>query len=143
MCVALKNRPNLPAALLGLAFLICGGEPFSFSMPADQKLVTASEKDNKSELSLPKDAILIVRLNVSPGTGFSWHITQCDREHLQLLGDPVFEASKPTGPGSGEDQVFRFKALTAGPSVLKMAYRRAWEKDASPAKTFEIKVKAD
>lgn len=110
-------------------------------MPADRKLVTVSEKDNRAELSLPKDGILIVRLGVSPGTGFSWHIRHCDRDRLKLLGDPVFEASEEVKPGLSEQQVFRFKALTAGPSVLKLAYRRVWEKDASPAKTFKIKVK--
>jgi len=141
MSVALKNRPNWRAALLVGACLISGGQPFSFEMPADQKLVTVREKDNKLELSLPKDGILIVRLGVSPGTGFSWHITHSDRDRLKLLGDPVFEASEEATPGLSEQQVFRFKALTAGPSVLKLAYRRGWEKDASPAKTFKIKVK--
>lgn len=139
--MALKNRPNWRAALLVGACLISGGQPFSFEMPADQKLITVSEKDNKPEISLPKGGILVVLLDVSPGTGFSWHITHCDRDRLEPLGAPVFETSAKAKPGLSEQQVFRFKALTVGPSVLKLAYRRVWEKDASPAKTFKIKVK--
>lgn len=141
MSLPLKNRPNWRAALVVGACLISEGQIFSFEMPAGQKLVTVTEKDNKPEVSLPKDGILIVRLGVSPGTGFSWHITHCNRDHLKLLGDPIFKASEEAKPGLSEQQVFRFKALTAGPSVLKLAYRRLWDKDASPAKMFKIKVK--
>jgi predicted secreted protein len=141
MTLVLRNPPNWRAALLVGACLISGGQPLSFEMPADQKPVTVTEKDNKSELSLPKKGILIVRLGVSPGTGFSWHITHCDQNRLKLLGDPVFEALEEVKPGLSEQQVFRFKALTVGPSVLKLAYRREWEKDASLTKTFKIKVK--
>ena len=110
-------------------------------MPADQKLLTLREKDDKSEVCLPKSGTLIVRLGVPPGTGFRWHIRQLDRIHLKLLGQPVFEASEEVKAGSNEEQVFRFKALTVGASVLELAYRRGWEKDASPAKTFKIAVK--
>ena len=141
MSVAPKNQPSWRAALLVGACLIFGGQSLSFEMPTDQKLITVSEKDNKPEISLPKGGILVVLLDVSPGTGFSWHITHCDRDRLKPLGAPPFEASEEAKPGLSEQQVFRFKALTAGPSVLKLAYRRVWEKDASPAKTFKIKVK--
>jgi len=141
MSVAPKNQPSWRAALLVGACLIFGGQSLSFEMPTDQKLITVSEKDNKPEISLPKGGILVVRLDVSPGTGFGWHITHCDRDRLQPLGAPPFEASEEAKPGSGEQQVFRFKALTAGPSVLELAYRRVWEKDASSARTFKIKVK--
>jgi predicted secreted protein len=141
MSVAPKNRPGWRAALLVGTCLISGGKPFSFAMPADQKLLTVREKDDKSERSLPKNGILIVRLGVPPGTGFSWHITHLDRDHLKLLGQPVFEASGEAKPGANEEQVFRFKALTVGASVLELAYRRGWEKDASPAKRFKITVK--
>jgi inhibitor of cysteine peptidase len=110
-------------------------------MPAHQGLTTVSDKDKQSEVSVPQDGILVVRLRVSPGTGFSWHITGCDRNRLKLLGDPVFEKSGEAKPGDGEEQVFRFKALTAGPTLLSLALRRAWEKNVPPARTFEIKVK--
>ncbi len=141
MSVVLRNRPSWCTALLFGTYLISRGQPLASEMPANQNLTTVREKDKKREVSVPKDGILIVRLSVSPGTGFSWHITRCDRDRLKLLGDPVFEGSGEAKPGVREEQVFRFKALTAGPSVLRLAFRRAWEKDAPPAKTFEIKVK--
>ena len=141
MSVAPKNRPGWRAGLLVGACLISGEQPLTLEMSASQKVVIASEKDNRRELSLPKDGILVVRLGVSPGTGFSWHITHCDRDRLKPLDPPVFEASEEAKPGSSEKQVFRFKALTAGPSVLSFAYRRGWEKDASLVKMFKITVK--
>jgi inhibitor of cysteine peptidase len=141
MSVALRKRPTWCAALLFGTYLISRGQPLALKMPANQNLTTVREKDKKSEVSVPKDGILVVRLSVSPGTGFSWHITSCDRNRLKLLGDPVFEGSGEAKPGESEEQVFRFKALTAGPSILRLAFRRGWEKDAPPARTFEIKVK--
>ena len=50
------------------------------------------------------------------------------------------EQSDPPMTGSGGWEIFRFMPTSTGQETLELIYRRSWETDAEPAKTFSIEV---
>jgi inhibitor of cysteine peptidase len=99
-----------------------------------------SEADNEANVTIAKGSTLVIRLAANPSTGYSW----------QLGGDPKLLSLDPTKfepaksdkrlVGSPEVQVMQFKAKDSGTASLVLEYRRPWEKNVAPAKTFKVQV---
>lgn len=61
---------------------------------------------------------------------------------MESQGEPVYETpERKLLMGGTEYVIFRFKALTSGTNVLELHYKRVWEKEKEPLKTFMITVK--
>ena len=106
------------------------------SAPADPKVITAA--DAGKTVSLVVGGQLTVQLEAQPGTGCGW---EADAASTPLLS---FKGSKSSGtnmPGGIEAQSLSFVARSAGEGNLKLVYRRSWEKDVAPAKSFSVAVK--
>jgi inhibitor of cysteine peptidase len=108
--------------------------------PGSEDIVTVTDKDNGREIGIGTGGTLILRLEAEPGTGYSWQVVQIDRDLLKAQGEPVFEEPEREQPGGTQHQVFRFTAQAPGLAVLKLEYRRTWEKGVAPAKTFSVKL---
>ena len=104
-------------------------------------MIVVTEKDNGNRLELNKGDVFIVKLECSPGTGYSWQIAKNDDKLMEQQGEPVYE--KPTREllvGGVENVIFRFKALANGANTLELHYKRVWEKDKPPQKIFMVIV---
>jgi inhibitor of cysteine peptidase len=101
-------------------------------------VVTASDADKPIQVSVGQT--LQVRLASNPTTGYSWNVQQTppelELEHSAYTAD----AQGKNLPGSGGYQTIEFAAKFAGTPELKLEYRRPWEKDVAPAKTFSVTV---
>ena len=104
--------------------------------------VTVTEKNNNGTLEVNRGDILAVRLESSPGTGYSWQIIRNDEKLMQQLGEPTLstDPAQKVVMGGKEFTTFRFKATNSGMNVLELLYQRAWEKEKEPPKKFLIKV---
>jgi len=103
------------------------------------RTVTLIEKDSGTKVKLATGDTLLVKLEMQAGTGFSWAIAKNDKE--QLLQQGKVEIEKPSKlPGGKATQVFRFKAEKTGTSDLELQYKRPFEKDKEPARTFKVTV---
>ena len=123
---------------LSLAILLTGCVPpslFQSEMP-----VTASLSDSGGVATLIPEQPLVIRLQTNPSTGYGWTYTVTGDEVLRL--DTVTgEAPAPNGMvGVPGDQVWSFHAQGSGRAVLTYVYKRAWEKNEPPAKTFTLTV---
>jgi inhibitor of cysteine peptidase len=104
--------------------------------------VTVTEKNNNGTIEINKGDILVVRLESSPGTGYSWQVVKNDEKLMQLQGEPTLS----TGPeqkvvmGGKEFTTFRFKARNSGTNVLELLYQRTWEKEKEHPKKILINV---
>jgi inhibitor of cysteine peptidase len=107
---------------------------------AGDKAVTVTDKDNDTKVKLPKGQTLLVKLPMQAGTGFLWEVAKVNKDHLKQQGK--YETEKPDKKvvGGKVSQVYRFKAEAAGTSDLELHYKRPFEKDKPPAKTFKITV---
>lgn len=80
---------------------------------------------------------LEVALPGNPTTGFQWEVGALDRAVLRPSGEPEFERSSGA-MGSGGKITMRFEAVGQGATGLQLIYHRPFEKDAPPARTFEV-----
>jgi len=62
-----------------------------------------------------------------------------DKGMLKQVGEAEFEPDRKAR-GSGGNILLRFEAVKVGKTMLKLIYRRPFEKNKRPTKTFEVKV---
>jgi inhibitor of cysteine peptidase len=101
------------------------------------------EKDNGSEVELALGEDLTITLESNPSTGFRWEVAEVDESILQKVGEAHYAASdpgQPLLPGQGGREALRFQAIGTGRTTLQLAYRRSWEKDAEPQKTYSLHI---
>jgi inhibitor of cysteine peptidase len=114
------------------------------TMQAALDNIIITEKNNGGQVKIAPGYILILKLEAIPGTGYGWQIAQNDPDLLEPLGESVFEPivgdAKKELLGGPEYQVFRFKAQRSGTTILELNYKRAWEKEVAPLKSFRITV---
>lgn len=132
-------------ALLIIGTANCSSNTLSYNgaVQTGPRTITVTEKDNGGRLDLHPDDVLMVRLESIPGTGYSWQVSRNDAAVFKLLDKPEYERRDKKALGGVEYAVFRFKAVARGSDLLEMRYRRAWEKEKEPLKTFRITVRIE
>jgi inhibitor of cysteine peptidase len=123
-------------ALLFAAALIDAGA----AQNADDKTTTLTEKDNGKKVQLKKGDALTLKLEMTAGTGYTWLVAKNNSEQLSPQGKPTVVPAKKGVLGGKATQVFQFKADSPGASDLELHYKRPFEKDKEPAKTFKVTV---
>lgn len=125
---------------LGLV-LILSALIFSGCGPAREVKVDANA--NGSQVELKKGQTLVITLESNPSTGYSWEVVELDESILRQMGEPEFKVSdprQPPPPGAGGWETWRFQAVKAGQTALKLVYHRPWEEDVEPLETFSLQV---
>ncbi len=101
--------------------------------------VTITEQDAGKTVELKTGDTLIVTLEGNMTTGFSWIPATQNPVLLKQVGDvAVTPVSNALGaPGK---IVLNFKATQTGQTTLHLDYKRSWEENVAPVKTFEVTV---
>jgi inhibitor of cysteine peptidase len=104
-----------------------------------------NEADDGRTVKVVVGAKVFVRLRGNPTTGFRWQLAEKPSDTLELLADEEYasDREKPAAVGSGGTFTFALRAVKAGSCVLRLAYRRPWEKDKKAAQTFSVTIAAD
>jgi inhibitor of cysteine peptidase len=131
--------------VVALTFLLvvagCAAKHAATSTPPKAKPpIVVSESDADKPIQLILGQTLQVRLASNPTTGYSWSVQQRP-DQLELVQSAY--AADPQGrnmPGAGGHQTIEFVARSAGNGELKLEYRRPWEKNVAPARTFTASV---
>jgi len=118
-------------ATLSLLLLACSSA---------QKEVSVDASYTGKEIEVAVGSSLIVTLESNPTTGFKWELTRGADDAVLELVDYKFEAPESTLIGAGGKEVWVFKALKKGRSIISMKYRRPWERSIKAAKTFVLEV---
>lgn len=104
--------------------------------------LTLTEADDGKTVSVAKGQNLVLRLQSNPSTGFRWKVVSTDR----TFGYPATTRFLKNGDAAGAAGVERMTWKTNGPldmtgsHEVKLEYKRTFEEDASPAKTFSFTV---
>ena len=122
--------------LAGVALVawMCG------TVPAQDNTVTLTEGQNGASAELSKSQKLHIRLPVQGGTGFSWQVTRTPSATVRLLSSTTQPAGPGNVPGGPATELFVFEPTGAGAGDIELGYRRPWEKDVAPARTFAVHV---
>jgi inhibitor of cysteine peptidase len=99
-----------------------------------------TEVDNGKTVRLgPQQEVLIV-LPSNPTTGYSWEIVGQKEDAAVAVVSKEFKTSvdEPLRAGAGGLELFRLRLLKAGRFTVTFVYRRSWEKEQKPERTFCI-----
>ena len=102
--------------------------------------VCLTDKDAGRQVSLKVGDTLEVSLAANPTTGYNWFQAETRFRVLKPDGEPVFKPEAPDRMGAGGRMTFKFRAVAAGETALKLYYKRPWEKKEPPDKTFKVTV---
>lgn len=136
-CVA---RLFLLAALLSCASL----SPLAAQLAARQsaKTVDIGELGRQVRVLLDVGDTLRVVLPSNPSTGYSWQIAKNNGAFLQASAARTLPATEPK-PGAPGTQSFTFTAAAPGKDRLLLNYRRPWEKNVRPARSYAVDITID
>jgi len=107
------------------------------SAHADSKTLVLTESENGKTVQLPLGGQLVVRLPAQLGTGFSWAVVSRKGGALRVTEQRT-ESAGQLRPGGSEEQVFVFAPQASGSEDVELAYRRPWEQNQPPARTFRF-----
>lgn len=118
-------------------------------LAAAQSTVTATQRaDNTIDIGQLGEAASVslhvgdglrVLLSSNPSTGYSWQPSANSDAVLQA-GSVHVAVPPGAKPGTGGVATLTFTARSAGKDQLVLAYRRPWEKDTAPAKSYTLDV---
>ncbi|HEY1294655.1 MAG TPA: protease inhibitor I42 family protein [Chloroflexota bacterium] len=97
------------------------------------------EQRNGDQVDLNSGTQFDVSLAEQPTTGFRWHVVDSGEPACHLSGD-TFDANGSRHGASGV-RVLHFETVEPGEGEIQLAYRRAWETDAAPARQFMLRVR--
>lgn len=101
--------------------------------------VNISEQDAGKTIEVKAGDTIVISLEGNITTGFNWIPAPQDPVLLEQIGDievtPVSDAI-----GAPGTIVLKFKANEKGQTVLRLDYKRSWEEDVAPEKTFDVTV---
>jgi inhibitor of cysteine peptidase len=147
MCSAVRTLGGLSIARIAVGVMLLFVPNVSSAYDEMNKLrdtLTITERNSGDTVNVALGTIVILNLETIPGTGYAWHVDPAKPTHLRAIGKPVFLSKKidttKTAMGAAAHHVFRYRAAKEGTEVLAMSYRRAWEKNKPPLKTFSITI---
>jgi inhibitor of cysteine peptidase len=123
---------TLTAAVL-LSLLAC-------SSPAPE-MQSLSSGDAGKVITAAAGSELTVTLEFNATAGYSW-TENADMSQSGVLQQTSHKYQPPGEviPGWGGQEVWTFKALTAGTTIVSMEYKRPFEPNNPPANTFNVTV---
>jgi predicted secreted protein len=122
------------------AVLMMMWTPVSAVVGGQGSNITLTSVDNNKTVVVPAKGTLTIKLPAQLGTGYSWEVSDIDKDRLSMAGKPIIETIAKDGVGREDLQVFTFTPSKEGTAVLKLRYARPWEKDAKPLKSFAVTV---
>jgi inhibitor of cysteine peptidase len=117
----------------------------SAAPPSGGKTVKIGEADGGKTIDAHVGDTVALTLETNPSTGYDWQVDSVDK----TLGQPKIE--RPEGPakavGAATTMTFSWSLASkspldlAGDHEVVLGYRRPWEKDDPPEKTFKFKLR--
>ena len=115
--------------------------------PSYLRPLKVGESANGKTIQVIVGQKIIIALKGNPTTGYSWQIKKIEGDAIWQIGKVKYlpREHAPRMVGAGGIYIFTFQAQRTGVSKLLLEYKRAWEKNKPPARTFTaiISVKPD
>jgi len=133
-------RACLMVLAIGLGFGSAAAQHSKASSNAKEApATTLTEQDNGRDVDLNTGEALIVRLPSNPSTGYNW--TVAGEPAPLKLQKSTFQKKTANGKvGASGMSMFRLTAGSSGIANLTLVYRRSWEYNTPPMKTFSVRV---
>jgi inhibitor of cysteine peptidase len=101
---------------------------------------TLTDSDQGAVVHAQTGDLIEVRLHEMPAGGYRWVVDSPADIVLDPI-DPSYAFAEGR-VGAVNTACFRFRVKAAGGGTIRLSYRRPWEKDEPPLKTYEATVTA-
>ena len=98
--------------------------------------LTLTEKDNGSENTVNKNAVIRITLDENPTTGYTW---QLDTTGFEVVSDE-YVAPNNGLMGAGGQHTWDLKAVNTGTYKINGVYKRSWEQQTAEDTTWAATV---
>ncbi len=102
-------------------------------------LIEAGESENGKRVELRPGQTLRITLSETPTTGYRWCVRRPTDPVISLVRDGTV-SSPPERTGGSVLRQWDFQAHEVGIVSVEFEYRRAWERQAPPAREFSLSV---
>jgi inhibitor of cysteine peptidase len=102
-------------------------------------MLQIAQDENGREVTLAVGEVVELSLPENRTTGFHWELKAKGGPVCELVKDEFEPSVGPTG--SGGIHRWQFKAVRAGSGEIELHYRRPWEQNAAPARTYQVSVR--
>jgi inhibitor of cysteine peptidase len=103
------------------------------------KMIHVDETYSGRTVVLAVGEILQITLAENRTTGFQWNVKSDSEPACMLILDEPQGAAGP--PGKAGTHRWQYRGVRSGTGEIKLEYRRPWEKDTPPGKTFGLRVR--
>lgn len=83
--------------------------------------------------------VVAITLPSNPSTGYAWQIIAGDEAIIAQQGESEYVQGESM-PGAGGMETLRFAAQGAGTTMLTLGYKRPFEPDEMPVRSFTVEV---
>lgn len=141
-----RPKPKFQSWVPILPLLLCA--PIAPAAGAQSTVTTAQRAANTIDIGQLGEAASVslhvgdelrVLLSSNPSTGYSWQPSANNGAILQA-GSAHVAVPPGAKPGTGGVATLTFTARSGGKDQLVLAYRRPWEKNTAPAKSYTLDV---
>ncbi len=81
-----------------------------------------------------------IELESNKTTGYQWQLAQpLSNSIIELLCDE-YQVSKTGLIGAGGKEIWTFKSISSGETIISMKYIRPWEKDVPPVGNVQFRI---
>jgi inhibitor of cysteine peptidase len=122
-----------------LIILVLMAGIFVACKPASADTIKIGEQDAGKTIELKTGDTLVVSLDGNITTGFNWIPAPQNPALLEKVGDTEV-APVDDKLGAPSKIVLQFKANAKGQAILHLDYKRSWEENTAPEKTFDVTV---
>jgi len=98
-----------------------------------------TEADTGKTVDLTVGQSIEIRLPENATTGYRWSVKAIDTSVCEIVADERLAPGKII-PGAPGEHRWRLRATHAGACMLQLVYGRSWQSDASPARTFKVRL---
>jgi len=121
--------------------LMCAAMAILLGLFACSSEVAVDASYNGKEIKVPVGGSLTITLELNATTGFQWELAGITDQTVLEKVDNKYEASEAGAPiGAAGREVWTFRTLKEGESIISMEYSRPWEGGEKAAKTFSLIV---
>ena len=119
-----------------------GRSPVSSSAKTEAEVVAPipSKKPTTGRIEVAVEREFSVTLPSNPTTGYHWELAAPLAEGIVKLVNSTYQAPATGLLGAGGEEIWTFKAVGRGETVIELKYVRPWEKDVAPADRASFRV---
>jgi inhibitor of cysteine peptidase len=97
-------------------------------------------RDSAKSIEIITGQEFAIELDANATTGYQWQLAKPLNKRIIELLSTEYRVSETGLVGAGGKEVWKFRAVNQGKTMISMKYIRPWEKDVPPEKNVQFRV---